>query len=317
MKILITGIDGFLGRRIAAELKAACHEVVGVSNGDPVHGFECRKVNITDSTQVRDVFSNLEPELCIHLAAMAHADVGPDQEWRVRRVNVDGALNVARAAEECGCRDFIYFSTAKVLADTTTAGGVDETDEPRPKGVYPTLKREVEVELLDRSEQGRLRVAVVRPVAVVGPEDTKGNYAKIIAMMRKGGFPLLDRGRARRSIVFLDRVAARVATMVEKGVRAGGVYTFADADFELREIVDAIRVAVGFAWCPEMSVEMLTKVAPFIDEGFRRFGYKRAPAENVLKRLTGSFVVRTHRFAEDYGELAPVDLRQEIATVCR
>ncbi len=316
MKILLTGIDGFLGRAIAETLKADGHHVVGVSNGRAVPGFEFHKVDITDPQATSDVFEKNRPELCIHLAALAHADVGPDAEWRVRRVNVDGALSVADAAEQHGCADFVYFSSAKVLAETTSEDGIDEVVSPQPMGVYARLKREVELDLLDRNAAGRLNVAIIRPVAVIGPGDAKGNYAKLIRAIGRGVFPMLDGGRARRSIVFLDRVALRVAVMVQQGINKGRIYAFSDGDFELRAIVDAIRSATGFAWCPEIPTRTLSVAAPHVDKILARFGRSNAPVQNTLKRLTDSFVIKTHRFDADYGPLPALNLNAAMRQVC-
>jgi UDP-N-acetyl-alpha-D-quinovosamine dehydrogenase len=318
MKILITGIDGFLGSHISGELAKHCHELFGISNAPNAAGpFEFHHVDLRRGSEVLDAFEKFRPELCIHLAAMAHADVGPEQEAQVRSVNVDGALNVFDACEAVGCNKLIFFSSVKVLADTTDLHGVDENDEPKPEGVYARLKREVELELLKRCENGSIEAAIVRPVAVIGPGDAKGNYARLIKMVRRGFFPLLERGEARRSIVFADRVAKRVSVMVDKGLVSGRTYVFSDGTFTLREIVDSIRSATGYSFCPTVPVGPLRSIGPLLDGLAARLKPGSAPFENNMKRLTSSFVVKTKNFEEDYGAMPTVDLLFEMRKACR
>jgi UDP-glucose 4-epimerase len=318
MKILITGIDGFLGRHISRVLAEQGHQLFGFSNVPGATGpFEFAHVDLRSGPEVLGAFEKFKPELCIHLAAMAHADVGPEQEAKVREVNVNGALKVFDACEVFGCKKAIFFSSAKVLADTTTAEDLDENDEPRPEGVYATLKREVELALLRRCEAGRLEAAIVRPVAVIGAGDTKGNYAKMIKLVRKGIFPLLDGGEARRSIVFAERIAQRVSIMVEKGLVSGRVYVFSDGTFSVREIVDAIRTSTGFAFCPSIPTGPLRRIGPLLDTLAARLKPGIAPFENNMKRLTSSFVVNGRSFMEDYGALPKIDLLWEMRNASR
>jgi nucleoside-diphosphate-sugar epimerase len=72
----------------------------------------------------------------VHLAGLAHATVSREEMEMVRQVNVGGALNTARAAAEAGVEQFVFFSSAKVYGEKTSAGGCDEDDEPEPAGIY-------------------------------------------------------------------------------------------------------------------------------------------------------------------------------------
>jgi nucleoside-diphosphate-sugar epimerase len=276
--------------------------------------FHC--VDIADSQAVFSIFSREKPDLTIHLAAMAHADVGPEKEALVRRVNVDGSLNVAEAAEKYGGGKMLFFSSAKVLAETTSPEGIDEDSEPKPEGVYARLKREVEVELLERAKKGRLAATIVRPAAVIGRGDSKGNYAKIARAVQRGFFPLLDGGKARRSVVFLDRLAERVRAMIEKGMAPGEVFTLADGAFTLREIVDAMRFCTGYAWCPSAPSAAIERAVKLADALFRMKLSNSDVFHKVLTRFTADFVVDAHRWDERYGPLPELNLVEEMRRVC-
>ncbi len=315
MRILITGVDGFLGTHLAAGLRLDGHEIVGISKDTIPNGenaFRC--VDIRDRQSVFDAIAWARAELCIHLAAMAHADVPGDKERLVREVNVDGALHLLDALESIGLKDVICFSTAKVLAETTSPEGIEENQTPMGVGVYAESKRAVEESLRARTAEGRLCGVIVRPTAVIGPSDDKGNYAKMLKMVSRGFFPVLGGGKARRSVVFVRTLVERIRIMARLGLRPGRCYVFSDGIFSLREIVDAMQGACGFAFCPSVSLGRWTDLLRSVDVAFGAEPGK-GPFGNALKRLTASFAIQSQNWTDDYGALPPVDLTQEMCAV--
>ena len=316
MNILITGVDGFLGRHIARGLLADGHRIFGISNGTaPNLGIGFMPVDIADRAAVMDAAKRAEADLCIHLAALAHADVGTDRVPLVRQVNVGGSMHLLDALEAAGTQELIYFSSVKVLGETTPPEGIDEDSPPVPSGVYAESKLEVEREISKRTAAGTLRGVIVRPAAVVGRDDTKGNYAKMARLIRRGFFPVLGGGTARRSLVFVDTLVHRIRTMVTEGLRPGECYVFSDGDWSIREIVDAMRTASGFAYCPTVPLGGWMTPLRLVDVLSHRLHPGRRPVADLLRRLTDSFVVHPHRWAEAYGEMPSVNLTQAMTQV--
>lgn len=98
MRALVTGISGFAGHHLAAELLGAGHEVHGVviSDAEPVPpGVASAHVaDITDPAAVAAAFAAVGPELVFHLAGAASVGqsfADPTGTWRV---NLDGTLAV-------------------------------------------------------------------------------------------------------------------------------------------------------------------------------------------------------------------------------
>lgn len=106
-KMLITGASGFLGSR-AAKYFSEGYEVY-----TPTHS----QMDITQEKNVRDYMESVRPDFVIHCAAMS--DTGqcraePELSWKR---NVDGSVNVAKAAGAAGAKcilcssDQVYFAT--------------------------------------------------------------------------------------------------------------------------------------------------------------------------------------------------------------
>lgn len=101
MRALVTGISGFAGHHLTAELLAAGHEVHGIilSAAEPVpEGVASAHVaDITDPRGVAAAFAAVTPELVFHLAGAASVGQSFADPLGTWRVNLDGTLSVLEA----------------------------------------------------------------------------------------------------------------------------------------------------------------------------------------------------------------------------
>jgi UDP-glucose 4-epimerase len=169
---------------------------------------------------------------------------------------------------------------------------------------------------LEMARKGDLGVVVVRPVAIFGRGDNKGNYARLIRAVRRGIFPLIDGGRARRSIACLDRVAERVDRMLGPAFVSGRTYVFSDGTFELKEILNSVRRATGNAYFPYVPGLVARTCGGLLDWIGQITTGKEGHAKEALARLTDHFVIRAHRYDSDFGPIGPFDLDLAVAAAC-
>ena len=83
MLTLVTGVEGFTGHFVKAELEANGHSVVGLDS------------DLTNAQAVADEVLNLQPEAVIHLAGIAF--VGDDNANAFYDVNLVGTRNLLEA----------------------------------------------------------------------------------------------------------------------------------------------------------------------------------------------------------------------------
>jgi nucleoside-diphosphate-sugar epimerase len=292
-------------------------DVVGFSNG-PEAGTKpsLYKGSVTELEKLRAVFHQEKPGACVHLAGLAHATVSRDEFESVRQINVSGALNVAKAAADAGVRQFVFFSTAKIYGDTTPAEGIDEDTDPNPDGIYAELKYEAEQRLSEMAAKADMGLVIIRPVAVFGPGDSRGNYARLIRAARRGIFPVVAGGHARRSIVFLNRVSERIDRILGTAFISGRIYVFSDGIFELKEILNSIRRATGTAFFPSIPEGLANSVGSFTDWVWEKATGKPGPSKQALMRLTSHFVICAHHYDSDFGPLERFDLDGAFKSAC-
>jgi dTDP-4-dehydrorhamnose reductase len=129
MKILVCGAGGMLGRDLVKACAAAGHEVTALARPD---------VDVTDPEAVRSAIAHAGPDAVINCAAWTDVDGAEQHEEIARRVNGEGAGNVAAAAASAGA-SVLYVSSDYVF-DGTKREPYVESDPTNPLSAYGRSK---------------------------------------------------------------------------------------------------------------------------------------------------------------------------------
>jgi dTDP-4-dehydrorhamnose reductase len=134
MRITIFGATGLLGRALMREARE--DEVTGLGSGDG---------DIRNKKQVLELVQRSQPDWIVLAAAYTDVDGCETNRDLAFEVNCRGALNVARAAKQHGCR-LLFLSTDYVFDGAKSTPYA--TGDPRaPRSVYGQSKCEAEVQL--------------------------------------------------------------------------------------------------------------------------------------------------------------------------
>ncbi len=119
-RILITGGTGFLGKRLAKRLNGMDYKVIisGRNNKQNMLASQyslcdALPIDVSNIESVRDVVSQVKPDIIIHAAATKFVDLSEKQPMEAIDVNVVGSQNVARVAIEKKVKTVIGISTDK------------------------------------------------------------------------------------------------------------------------------------------------------------------------------------------------------------
>jgi nucleoside-diphosphate-sugar epimerase len=201
VRIAVTGAHGFVGRELCTVVQKYGCDVLAIG-----------RQGVDDSPSLEDGVGWQRiltgAEAVIHLAARAHVlqetATRPLDEFR--KVNVEGALCVARAAAAAGVRRFVFVSSIGVLGNESAAEAFCENTVPRPVEPYAVSKYEAEQALKELAEQSGLEVVIVRPPLIYGPH-VKGNFLRLLRLAA-AGIPLpLGAVNNRRSFVGVTNVS--------------------------------------------------------------------------------------------------------------
>lgn len=120
MKILLTGINGYIGTVLGQELIKAGHVVVGFDTGYyerawlyDMPDFKAPKVIKKDIREIAE--QDLEDiDAVVHLAELSNDPLGETDPKITYKINHDGTLKLAMLAKQAGISRFIYFSSCSV-----------------------------------------------------------------------------------------------------------------------------------------------------------------------------------------------------------
>lgn len=297
--VLVTGADGFVGRRLMAALVSAGIEVRGAVRGPlpPRHGLSAPNRmfamgDISDDPAWQPV---LEGVTCIvHAAARAHVlrETEADPLAAFRRANVDATRRLLDAAVSSRVRRFIYLSSAGVLGATSGEAALSDQTSPNPQEPYALSKLEAEDHV--RSTGRSMDILVLRPPLMYGPEN-KGNMLRLLKLLATG-IPLPFASLTnRRSLLFVDNLASAVACAIGHPV-VNGTYLMTDPD---ALTLSGILQELGS--CMRRSSPLVPMSPRFLARLLGGVGRK-----DLIDKLLQPLVLDGSRFARDFQWKAPV-----------
>jgi len=249
-RVLVTGVAGFTGRYVAAELRAAGHEVVGLTHpgGDPtsVPGVTAHPVDLVDLDATRALVGALEPDAVVHLAAIAFVAHGDADE--LYRTNVVGTRNLLDALDRAPrrLRTVVLASSANIYGNATVEP-IHEDVPPAPANDYAVSK--LAMEHTARLWADRLPITITRPFNYTGVgQDTRFLIPKIVDHFRRGERKIeLGNTRVWRDFTDVRSVAWYYRRLVEVAPPAGTIHNLCSGRaHSLEEVLAMMGSIAGY-----------------------------------------------------------------------
>lgn len=249
MNVLVTGANGFIGRCLLKSLigRPGIHARGAVRSADNRVADGLVAVGCLNSgTDWSSALSGID--VVVHTAARTNVmqDDSVDPLAEFRKVNVDGAVSLARQAARSGVRRFIFISSIKVNGEQTEPNKPFTADSPAaPKDPYGISKFEAERGIWAIGRETGLEVVVIRPPLIYGP-GVKGNFASLVKLVNMG-LPLpLGAIHNTRSLVALDNVVDLIVTCIDHRCAANQVFLAGDGrGLSTTELLRGVARAMG------------------------------------------------------------------------
>jgi len=136
MKILITGGQGFVGKRF----KKVFQEKYEILNPGS------KELDITDRNAIFNYFKEHKPDVVFHFAAIAETNFCNENKELAEKINVEGAIFVGEACKEYGSK-LVFASTEQVFNGNSEIGPYKEEHIGIPNTVYGQNKLDAEIKL--------------------------------------------------------------------------------------------------------------------------------------------------------------------------
>lgn len=216
VKILITGVDGFVGRWLVAALRDALPNIdlVGTSTAPGKSPISVRTIalDLLDSTIINAVVASERPTAIIHLAAISTVAAARTNSAAAIRVNLLGTMHLAEAVLRYVPESrFLYVGSSDIYGRTFTerTAPLDEDAPLAPLNTYATSKAASDLLVGQLSASDGLRALRLRPFNHTGPgQDARfvvPSFAQQIARIERGlQQPVIEVGNLESCREFLD-----------------------------------------------------------------------------------------------------------------
>lgn len=246
MKILITGIHGFVGSNLVNALKGE-HTLYGVDIVAPA------KDGVEKTFSWKDVENEAIPpvDAMIHLAGKAHDTKNRAAAQVYFDVNTGLTQKIYDYFLKSDAKRFVFFSSVKAAADKVPGEVLTEEVIPAPKGPYGESKIKAEDYILKNeglrmmSEGlGSKRVFILRPCMIHGPGN-KGNLNLLYGVVSKGIPWPLGAFENKRTFTSIDNLCYVVEGLLTKDVPSGIYHMADDEALSTNELIEVMCEAMG------------------------------------------------------------------------
>lgn len=236
MKILITGVHGFVGSNLVEYLKKH-NEIYGLDIVSP------EKEGVVKTFSWEDLASLPECDAIIHLAGKAHDTKNKAAADVYFKVNTGLTQKIFDYFLVSKAKKFVFFSTAKAAADRVD-GVLTEDVVPSPVGPYGESKIKAEEYILAQQLSEEKQVYILRPCMIHGPGN-KGNLNLLYGVVSKGIPWPLGAFENRRTFTSIENICFAVNGLLTKEVESG-IYNMGDDEaLSTNELIKVICDTLG------------------------------------------------------------------------
>jgi len=224
MKILITGVAGFLGSHLSENLFKMGHEIIGVDNmiggyDDNVpKGIKFYNIDCCDLNKMNDVMKNVD--VVYHCAATAHEGLSVFSPYEIGKNNFLASVSVFSAAISHKVKRIIFCSSMARYGSQKTP--FNEDMNPKPVDPYGISKVAAEDVLKNLCDLNKIEWVIAVPHNIIGPrqkyDDPFRNVVSIMINRMLQNLPpiIYGDGEQKRCFSYIDDCLSCLIPMLDQ-----------------------------------------------------------------------------------------------------
>ncbi|MDF7681374.1 GDP-mannose 4,6-dehydratase [Enterobacteriaceae bacterium ESL0689] len=291
-RALITGLNGFTGRYVAAELSAAGYRIFGLGS-TPSDDPDYYQIDLMDASGLIDVVNTIKPNIVIHLAAIAY--VGHGDVDAFYHVNLLGTRNLLQALSCCDISlDRVLLVSSANVYGNSISGPLTEITPVNPANDYAVSK--LAMEYMAHLWMDKLPIFITRPFNYTGVGQSDKFLLPKIVRHFKERLPVIELGNIDvwRDVTDVRDLSNAYMKLLHANLHGEIINICSGHTYSLREIIALcqeitghhIEIKVNPAFVRENEVKILSgdpaKLRSFIPD------WQVFPIEETLSWMLGS-----------------------------
>lgn len=231
MKVIITGVAGFIGSNLALKTLELGYDIVGIDNFDPYYdvslkrknlenilsfkNFKFYEVDILDKETIRKVILEEEPEVVVHLAARPGVRASILDPFKYIEINIKGTLTLLECIKDKKIR-LIFSSSSSVYGDKR--GKFSESDKNIvPVSPYGYSKRAAEILCETYNKLYGIKVLVLRLFTVYGPSQRPDMAIHLFTkkILKGEEIRVFGEGKTERDYTYIDDIVKGIISAIQ------------------------------------------------------------------------------------------------------
>ncbi|MBA4708292.1 NAD-dependent epimerase [Aquitalea aquatica] len=240
MKILLTGVAGFIGRAVAERLlQQTGIEVVGVDNLNDYYpvslkqarlatlegrdGFRFVQLDLADWTALNALCGAESFDYVIHLAAQAGVRYSIDNPHVYAQSNLLGMTNVLEACRRHSVKHLVYASSSSVYGQNAKVPFAEDDRVDAPVSFYAATKKANEVMAHSYAHLYDLPCTGLRFFTVYGPwgRPDMAPWLFTEAILQGRPIKVFNHGQMQRDFTYIDDIVEGVVRVMQHVPVAG------------------------------------------------------------------------------------------------
>jgi nucleoside-diphosphate-sugar epimerase len=252
MKILITGVTGFIGSHLVKELEGELYGMVRFGDIPTKHeGYIPVYSDLTDYHHLVKIIKEIKPDVIFHLAGLTSVSQSFERPQEYFEVNTIGTINLAEINLRFNpyLKKFIWAGTPEEYG-VQNSFPTNEEAPLNPNSPYAISKVAATKYLLYMYRAYDFPVVVSRHANCYGRKfgifSQLGVIENIVTQMLKGKKVYLGEPDVRRDFIYIDDVIEWYKTLMEKG-KEGEIYNAGwGKSYSIREVAEKVKELTGF-----------------------------------------------------------------------
>jgi UDP-glucuronate 4-epimerase len=233
MRILVTGVAGFIGMHCAQRLLERGDEVVGIDNLSTYYSVQLKKdrlarlqhprfqfeqADIADAQKLEGIFEKAKPEAVLHLAAQAGVRYSLENPQSYVQTNLVGFANVLEACRHHRPGHLVFASSSSVYGSNPNLPWSESHNVDHPVSLYAATKKSNELMAHVYNHVYGLHATGLRFFTVYGPWGRPDMSLMLFATAIMQGKPIqvFNHGNMQRDFTYIDDIVEGTIRVLDK-----------------------------------------------------------------------------------------------------
>jgi UDP-glucuronate 4-epimerase len=233
VKVLVTGVAGFIGMHCARRLTARGDEVVGIDNLSAYYSVDLKRdrlkqldirfdhADLADAAALQGIFAKERPQAVLHLAAQPGVRYSLENPAAYIESNLVGFANLLECCRSAPPRHLVFASSSSVYGNNPDLPWSERHNIDHPLSLYAATKKSNELMAHVYSHLYGLNATGLRYFTVYGPWGRPDMSPMLFAraIMEGEPIPVFNHGDMQRDFTYIDDIVEGTLRVLDRPSR--------------------------------------------------------------------------------------------------